>query len=261
VGWRTLTTGRTVAAASGSPSLPIVSTQKLATQIHARLRADILSLRLAPGAFVSEKELSHAYLTGRTPIREALLRLADEGLVEIVPKSGTRVTKIPASRLPEAIIVRKALEDITTRAAAERAATSDLMGLRVLLQRQLEAAEAGDEMAFHEADEAFHAEIATMAGYPGIWELVQQVKAQVDRYRLLTLPETGRMARVQRDHAAVLAGLEARDPAAAAAAMSAHIDQLRLDIDVIRSRYSDYFADEEAGDGFTRRKARETASI
>ncbi len=224
------------------------ATQKLATRIHARLREDILALRLAPGAAVSEKELSLAYGAGRTPVREALLRLADEGLVEIVPKSGTRVTRIPASRLPEAIIVRKALEDVTTRTAAERASTSDLMGLRVILQRQLEAAEAGDDAAFHAADEAFHAEIAIMAGYPGIWSLVQQVKTQVDRYRRLTLPEEGRMARVQRDHAAVLEGLEARDADAAAAAMAVHIDQLRLDIDGIRARHPDCFADEEGDD-------------
>lgn len=240
----------------GSPAGAAASAQKLATRIHARLRDDIVALRLAPGAVVSEKELSAAYGTGRTPIREALLRLADEGLVEIVPKSGTRVTRIPASRLPEAIIVRKALEEITTRAAAEHATTSDLMGLRVILQRQAEAAEAGDEAAFHAADEMFHAELAMVAGYPGIWALVQQVKTQVDRYRLLTLPQEGRMTRVQRDHAAVLDALEARDADGAARAMAAHIEQLRLDIDVIRDRYPDYFADEEAGELHVRRTRR-----
>lgn len=243
--------GRTTRGRSAGAvrSLAARDAQKIATRIHRRLRDDIISLRLAPGTVVSEKELAEAYRTGRTPIREALLRLSDEGLVEIVPKSGTRVTRIPAARLPEAIIVRKALEDITTRAAANRASTSDLMGLRAVLQRQHEAAEAADESAFHAADEAFHAEIAMVAGYPGIWSLVQQVKTQVDRYRLLTLPQEGRMARVGRDHAAILEGLEARDPDAAAAAMAGHLDQLRLDIDVIRESYPDYFAD-EGEDGF-----------
>jgi DNA-binding GntR family transcriptional regulator len=230
-----------------------VNAPKIATRIHNRLRDDIVALRLEPGAVVSEKELSLTYGAGRTPVREALLRLADEGLVEIVPKSGTRVTRIPASRLPEAIIIRKALEDVTTRAAAERATTSDLMELGVILQRQWEAAEANDETAFHAADEMFHAGIAIAAGYPGIWTLVQQVKTQVDRYRLLTLPEEGRMSRVQKDHADVLAALRARNADAAAAAMAAHLDQLRLDIDTIRGRYPDYFADEEVGDQLDRR--------
>ncbi|MBZ9974276.1 MULTISPECIES: GntR family transcriptional regulator [unclassified Mesorhizobium] len=224
------------------------SAQKIATLVHRRLRDDILSLALKPGTVVSENELSAVYGIGRTPVREALLRLSDEGLVEVVPKSGTRVTRIPASRLPEAILVRKSLEDITTRAAAECASISDLMGLRMLIQRQREAAEQANEAAFHAADEAFHAQIARAAGYPGIWVLVQQVKAQVDRYRRLTLPQKGRMARVQKDHEAVLAGLEARDCAAAAAAMAAHIDQLRLDIGAIRSLHPDYFTDETDAD-------------
>ncbi|PRD45962.1 GntR family transcriptional regulator [Phyllobacterium phragmitis] len=221
----------------------------MATAVHKRLRDDILALTLKPGTVVSEKELSVAYGIGRTPVREALLRLSDEGLVEIVPKSGTRVTRIPAHRLPEAILVRKSLEDITTRSAAERASVSDLMSLRMLIQRQTEAAERADEEAFHAADEAFHAEIARAAGYPGIWSLVQQVKTQLDRYRRLTLPQEGRMTRVQDDHAAILAGLEARDADAAAAAMAAHIDQLRLDIAAIRDSYPDYFADEGDFDG------------
>ncbi|MBZ9798944.1 GntR family transcriptional regulator [Mesorhizobium sp. ES1-4] len=225
------------------------SAQKIATAVHRQLRGDILSLALKPGTMVSEKELSVCYGIGRTPVREALLRLSDEGLVEIVPKSGTRVTRIPASRLPEAILVRKSLEDITTRAAAESASVSDLMSLRMLIQRQQEAADRADEAAFHAADEAFHGEIARAAGYPGIWSLVQQVKTQVDRYRRLTLPQPGRMARVLKDHMAVLAGLEARDAPAAAAAMAAHIDQLRLDIGAIRSVYPDYFTDEIDADG------------
>lgn len=245
-------------AGAGRPGVLLSgSAQKIATTVHRRLRDDILSLSLKPGTVVSEKELATVYGIGRTPVREALLRLSDEGLVEIVPKSGTRVTRIPASRLPEAILVRKALEDITTRTAAERASVSDLMSLRMLIQRQQEAAERSDEAAFHAADEAFHAEIARAAGYPGIWALVQQVKTHVDRYRRLTLPQQGRMARVQEDHAAILAGLEARDVMAATAAMAAHIDQLRLDIGSIRDSYPDYFADDCDFDG--RWNAREAA--
>jgi DNA-binding GntR family transcriptional regulator len=211
--------------------------------VHQRLRDDILSLALKPGTTVSENELALTYGVGRTPVRESLLRLEAEGLVEIVPKSGTQVTLIPTAQLPQAIVIRKALEEVAVRAAASRASVSDLMGLRVLLQRQSEAASAGDEAAFHAADEDFHAAIAEMAGYPDIWTLVQQVKVQVDRFRRLTLPQRGRMVRVQGDHAAIAAALEARDPEAAARAMAAHLDGLQLSIDEIRRTYPDFFAD------------------
>ncbi len=220
--------------------------QKMATSVYLRLREDILSLALEPGAAVSEKELALSYGISRTPVREALLRLADEGLVEIVPKSGTVVTRIPVSRMPEAIVIRTALEQVNVRAAARQASLSDLMGLRMLLQRQLEAAETGDEEAFHAADEAFHAAIAEAAGYPGIWELVQQVKLQVDRYRRLTLPQEGRMARVCSDHAAILAAIEGRDGDAAASAMAGHLATLQSSIDEIVKAYPGYFI-EEAG--------------
>lgn len=225
------------------PSAPSRNSQKIATLVHQRLRDDILSLALKPGTAVSEKELSLGYGAGRTPVREALLRLADEGLVEVVPKSGTVVTRIPTAKLPQAIVIRKALEDVAVRAAATRASVSDLMGLRMLLQRQLEAAAAGDEAAFHEADEDFHAAIAAAAGYPDIWDLVKQVKVEVDRYRRLTLPQKGRMVRVQGDHAAVADALEARDPDAASRAMAAHLDTLELSLEEIRRTYPDYFAD------------------
>lgn len=224
-------------------ALPTRNNAKIATLVHERLRDDILSLALKPGTAVSEKELSLSYGVGRTPVREALLRLADEGLVEVVPKSGTVVTRIPTAKLPQAIVIRKALEDVAVRAAAIRASVSDLMGIRMLLQRQTEAAAAGDEAAFHAADEDFHAAIAEAAGYPDIWTLVKQVKVEIDRYRRLTLPQAGRMVLVQGDHAAVADALEARDPEAASLAMAAHLDTLQLSIDEIRRIYPDYFAD------------------
>jgi GntR family transcriptional regulator, rspAB operon transcriptional repressor len=219
---------------------------KIATSVYQRLREDILSLALKPGTAVSEKELALAYGVSRTPVREALLRLAGEGLVEIVPKSGTVVTRIPASRLPEAIVIRTALEQVTVRKAALHASLSDLMGLRMLLQRQMEAAEARDEEAFHAADEAFHAAIAAAAGFPGIWALVQQVKMQVDRYRRLTLPQEGRMERVHRDHSEIVAALEARDGERAASAMAAHLDTLQASLAEITAMYPAYFVGENS---------------
>jgi DNA-binding GntR family transcriptional regulator len=74
----------------------------------------------------------------------------------------------------------------------------------------------------------FHATIAEVAGYPGIWALIQQVKVHVDRYRLLTLPLQGHIARVIAEHAAILDAIEAHDPAAARVAMEFHLDLERL---------------------------------
>jgi DNA-binding GntR family transcriptional regulator len=182
--------------------------ESAAATIYRALREEIVSLTRNPGEPIVEKDIAQAQSVSRTPVREALLRLAAEGLVDTVAKSGTFVARIPISTLPEAIVVRKALEQVTARAAATRARRSQITNLKAILERQREAERAGDRGAFHRADEAFHAAVAVTAGYPGIWSLVQGVKTQIDRYRLLTLPQPGRMARVIREHAAVVAAIE-----------------------------------------------------
>ena len=196
--------------------------------VYRVLRQEIVWLRRKPGEPIVEKDIALAQRVSRTPVREALLRLAAEGLVDTVSKSGTFVARIPLRALPEAIVVRKALEQVTARSAAMHARRSEVTSLRALLERQREAAAADDRSAFHSADEAFHAAVAAVGRYPGIWLLVQGVKTQIDRYRLLTLPQPGRMARVIKEHAAVVAAIEKHDADRAAAAMEAHLDGLRI---------------------------------
>src|SRR5437762_6188847 len=209
--------------------------------VYRMLREQILWLRRKPGEPIAEKDIAQAQGMSRTPVREALLRLTAEGLVDTIPKSGTFVARIPLATLPEAIVVRKALEQVTARAAAVRARRSDVAGLRAILERQREADGAGDRIAFHQADEAFHAAIAAAGGYPGIWSLIQSVKTQIDRYRLLTLPQPGRMARVVKEHAAVVTAIERHDPERAAAAMAGHLDGLRISMEDIRRMNPDFF--------------------
>ncbi len=127
------------------------------SMIYFGLRAQLLSLERQPGEAISEAEIALSYGVSRTPVREAILKLSDEGLLEIFPQSGIIVSRIPVAALPEAIIIRKALEETTARLAAECATSSQILALRTILQRQREAEAARDSEAFHQADEAFHA--------------------------------------------------------------------------------------------------------
>ena len=188
-----------------------------------------MSLRLKPGDPISEKEVAARYGVSRTPVREAIQRLADERLVEIFPQSGTFVARIPYDDLPEAMVIRKALETASVRLAAEKASRSQLLALATIVEQQREAAEVDDRGAFHRADEAFHAKIAEISGFPGIWRQVLQVKVQVDRYRRLTLTQEGRMAQVIADHERILAGITAGKPAEAEAGMAMHLDAVLPD--------------------------------
>jgi len=210
-------------------------------RIYSDLRAELVSLARRPGEAISEAEIALTYGVSRTPVREAILKLADEGLVEIFPQSGIFVSRIPIGELPEAIIIRKALEETTTRMAAERATASQLLNLHAVLERQREATAAKDREGFHRADEMFHAAIAEVAGYPGIWPLILQVKVHVDRFRLLTLPQTGRMAEVIAEHEPILAAIEAHDPERARQAMARHLERLLDDISAIQTINPEFF--------------------
>src|SRR6201996_5588145 len=211
------------------------------SMIYADLRAQLLSLERRPGEAVSEAEIALAYGVSRTPVREAILKLSDEGLLEIFPQSGIIVSRIPVAALPEAILIRKALEETTARRAAERATPSQVLALRAILERQREAEAAGDSETFHQADEAFHASIAEIAGHPGIWKLIQQVKVHVDRYRRLTLPQRGRIAQVITEHEAIVTAIEAHDPERARIAMDQHLERLLDNIHATRSINPEFF--------------------
>lgn len=212
-----------------------------ASKIYSELRVELVSLQRRPGEPISEAQIALSYGVSRTPVREAILKLSDEGLLEVYPQSGIFVSRIPIADLPEAIIIRKALEETTARLAAERATSSQILALQSILERQREANAAGDSNTFHQADEMFHAAIADVAGYPGIWKFIQQVKVHVDRYRRLTLPQHGRIAKVIVEHEAVLTAIEAHEPERARQAMEIHLESLLDNISATQHINPEFF--------------------
>ena len=232
-------TVRSVTARHGRSGRPRAASA--AAKIYTDLRTELVSLRRRPGEVISEANIALSYGVSRTPVREAILKLADEGLVEIFPQSGIFVSRIPIAALPEAIIVRKALEETTSSMAAERATSSQILALHSLLERQREANAAGDSDTFHRADEQFHATIAEVAGYPGIWTLIQRVKVHVDRYRRLTLPQQGRIPLVIAEHESILSAIEAHDSSGARAAMATHLDSLLDNIGLTQQINPEFF--------------------
>lgn len=223
--------------------------QRSASPIYRDLRNDILSMRRRPGEPIAEARIAEAYGVSRTPVHEAVLRLADEGLIDVFPQSGTYVSLIPVAALPEAGVIRKALEEATVRMAAARATASHVARLRAALEGQRELCAADDRDGFHEADESFHALLADIAGFPGFWALVRQVKVQVDRCRRLTLPVPGQMAKVIAEHEAIVDAIAAHDREASVLALGAHLDGLGLTIDDLRAVAPLCFTDRPAGAG------------
>ncbi len=229
------------AGPSGRGQFDSGSRQTLADLIYDKLHHDITNLILPPGTPIQEREIAETFNASRTPVREAVLRLSKERLVEVVPKSGTFVARIPLSVLPEALVARRALEcDLVARAAA-RSTPSQRLRLRAIIEDNREAAASRSQQLFDATDSAFHAEIAAMSGYPGLWALIKQIKTPMDRHRHLTLPVPGRMDQVVMEHTAIADAIEQGDVELAAQQMDRHLSQLKRDTSETVKRHPTYF--------------------
>lgn len=198
----------------------------LSDQAHEAVQGMIVRGELAPGARISELELQARLGIGRTPLREAMLRLADQELVSILPQSGSFVAPIRLDRVEEAQFVREHLECAIIREVAARIDASGMHALRSNLAGQRQAARGGDAEAFYALDEALHAGFAEMAGRPGVWRLIQQGKLHMDRVRRLSLPMHNQIPRLIAQHEAVLAALAKHDADGAEAALRLHLREV-----------------------------------
>lgn len=220
---------RNLASIRDELDLRSASTSALIYQV---LWNDIVSLRRYPGDPILEKEIAAQFGVSRTPVREAILRLSNEKLIEILPQSGTFVARIALDTLPEAIVVRKALEDVTVRAAAVKASRTQIATLRANLELQKVQAAEADYEGFRRTDDTFHTLIAEAAGYPGIWEIIKSVKIKVDRYCHLSLPKPGRIARLIKEHTAIFNAIRDHDPDRAAEAIHIHLDAIMTGVEM-----------------------------
>ena len=208
------------------PSVP------LASQVYRILSDEIVSLRLRPGQLVSEKEIAEVLNASKTPVREALIRLEIDGLVEIVPKSGTYVTSIRINKYIEACFTRFQLEiGAVKRAATHAADPSHIENLDRILKEQFEALEADDYELFFKLDQVLHRGFFDMAGIPGVWDLMLKTQADVNRMRhLKRIKNIRRGPAVLKEHRVIVEAIRNNDEAAAEAALVAHLGSLEQEI-------------------------------
>jgi DNA-binding GntR family transcriptional regulator len=219
-------------------------------RIHAWLRAAILDVSLSPGMPLSEQEIASRSGTSRTPVREALLRLADEDLVEIRPQRGTYVARMDMARIAEALFVREAIEAAVIRrvcALADRHAL--VQQVTAIVRDQSRAAAAGDVATALDADARFHRAIVEASGLPGVWRIVQGLRDLHHRIRAIAVPELGSARTAVADHRRIVTALRAGDAARATAALAEHLGRNLTLARGIAARHPGYFAEGAAADG------------
>jgi GntR family transcriptional regulator, rspAB operon transcriptional repressor len=183
--------------------------QRISDRVHEELTSAIRDLRLEPGALLSEAELSVQLGVSRTPLREAISRLVDQGLLSVVSQVRTSVALIDLAEVREACFIRRALETAAFREACESG--GDVGELRRILLRQEQAVADRDVEAFFVSDEDLHQEIFRLGGYPGLWNVIRRSKLQLDRLRRLAFSETVITRDVIDEHVRIVDLLEHRN--------------------------------------------------
>ncbi|OXM82546.1 GntR family transcriptional regulator [Paenibacillus rigui] len=156
-------------------------------QVYDALKKDIMELRLEPGRLISEKELVDRLDVSRTPIREALVRLTQEELIETTPQKGSVISLIDLTHADESRFVRETLESAIVREACDKLNGEQVLQLQHLISLQeLSSREENYERLF-ELDELFHRTIILGCGRLRTWSLIQQVTTHYNRIRYLRL--------------------------------------------------------------------------
>lgn len=211
-----------------------------APQVFERLREMILSLELVPGTVLSRAELAGNFGISQTPVRDALMRLGEEGLVNIFPQHATVVSQINVASARQAHFLRRAIELEVVRSLAEIADTQLISKLRASISQQMALRDVNDYREFSTADHAFHRQMYDSAAVPDLWDLVRRLSGHIDRLRRLHLPVEGKTEAIVREHTAILDAIERHDPDAAQAALRHHLSGTLNQIEQIRERHPDY---------------------
>ena len=192
-------------------------------RVHDYLREEILANRLAPGTELQEPALSEQLGVSRGPIREAIGRLAAEGLVTVRPRRGAVVTALSKEEFVEAYQGREALEAFAVRLAVPRLDEDGLAELVALADEMEGLAERGDVDGFFEANAGFHVALVEASGNRQLADMYRKLTGQMGRYRRVSLGLRGSLRRSVDEHRAILRAIARKDAERAAKLLDEHI--------------------------------------
>jgi len=213
----------------------------MSQRVYDTVRNAIVQLR--PGHLLSEAELARYMGVSRQPVREAFIKLAEAGLVEVRPQRGTFVKLISIREVQNSRFIREAIELAVIRKAAERIKPSGIAELRELVAEQ-RVALAGKLIDFMRLDDDFHCAIAAHGGVEHAWRHIVSLKAQLDRVRFLGFPQATPRPQVIAQHTAVVDALERNDVDGAVSMMRLHLNELAPSLPKLAEEHADLFADE-----------------
>jgi DNA-binding GntR family transcriptional regulator len=249
----------------GGDSLGSPAGNSVQDQVYTALRKSIINLNLIPGTVVSEKEISLRFQVSRTPVREALIHLSKEGLVQVIPQRGTMVSWIDPIRVQQEFFLRECLENAVLDPCIRNCGASHIEELERLIDLQEQALSGKSYGEFIEHDDSFHRFIFDTAGQPLSWDVVSNMCGHYHRVRVLTIwiAETARPGGPSgnpsdtsigtekvRQHRIICGALKTKNREQARNALYSHLHDLETDETLLQREFPAYFVPKAAKSSF-----------
>ncbi|MNB69257.1 putative HTH-type transcriptional regulator YdfH [compost metagenome] len=177
-------------------------------------------------------------------MREAFIKLAENGLIQIRPQRGSYVNKISLSQVRNGCFVRQAIECAVVRRAASLIDENQCYLLEQNLHQQRIAIERKQLNDFFQLDDEFHQKLAQIADCQLAWDTIENIKATMDRVRYMSLDHVSPPEMLLRQHHDIFAALEKRDVDAVDKAMTVHLQEIGESVQLIRQENSDWFTED-----------------
>jgi DNA-binding GntR family transcriptional regulator len=196
---------------------------RLAKQAYQHLRQEILRQKLQAGTIVTEGSVAESLGMSKTPVRQALYALLQEGLLEAGPRRQMVVRNLSPVQRAELVAVREALERVAVVNACQHMNDDDFDLLRTLLRRQRRFAEAGEDDNFVDCDEELHLAIAERSGLQLVPQFLNQLRGFVRLMQMRARRDPGHLFQVLQEHERLVDAIEERDQDEALAALADHL--------------------------------------
>lgn len=217
-----------------------------AGQILEFLRESIVAMEFLPGQMISETALAQQFGVSRTPVREALIQLANIEFVEVLPQRGTYVTKLSMDKILQSRFIREALEVAVVNHLCSQTdqdiRQACVAAVNEIIEQQKVAAQDDDVNRFQQLDDAFHQTLANFTQFPRVGSLIEAEKAHMDRVRNLSLHIGGQYNKVIEQHMAIVQAITSGNSEGAVSAMSLHLKDVFNVLDVIPQQHPEYFS-------------------
>lgn len=222
-------------------TMPKYNPRSTREHVYHLLREQILELQLEPGASLSEKEISEKFQVSRTPVREAFLKLSQEGLLEVYPQKGTFVSLIDLGLVEEARFMREQLEKAVIRLACERFPEDKLISLEMNLKMQEMCEKQQDYQKLFELDEDFHRTIFQGCNKERIWLAMQPMNTHLNRIRILRLTSNYNWNDILSQHTEIFNAIKDQSPERGVKIMQDHLTLVVIDKEDLKRVNPKYF--------------------